>query len=331
MAKITKRIIIIISIVILNSNCLQYFSVPDLQKDYYNFKNIRPKFNLGLYNIKIEDNKMIFNKAHGIISSPTEYNNLSNEFNFNNIYQIKDSLQNVYYFRFGWVSYEENQTLFSNIQWLKNIKPKEFKSFTDFEFSVVEIDFIQFGKKTLCTIGDSQTWYSKAQHLRTDINAINEDLIFIGTNTDIFGYGHEGEGGNSTDKLLSRMHNIPKADYYTLLIGTNDYKGNIDTSYSNILEITNHIKSLNPEALLFYLTPIPTKDKDRDDFNKNLSRRLLAKFNGSRQIIVLDLGKKMRENKDWEVDYLGHDGLHQNTSGVQFMARLIGEKTKGIK
>ncbi|MEP5934110.1 MAG: GDSL-type esterase/lipase family protein, partial [Winogradskyella arenosi] len=194
----------------------------------------------------------------------------------------------------------------------------------------VDIDYIQFGKMSICTIGDSQTWWSNAQNLRKFINESSEDFIFIGSNTDIFGYGHEGEGGNNTNALIKRINNLPKADYYTLLIGTNDWKSNIQTTFLNIVEITDYLININSNAKILYLTPIPTVNKERDFFNTSLKEMLMLKFKENRNISVLDLGKEMRKNKDWESDYLTSDGLHQSIKGVQFMSNLIGKKIKTI-
>lgn len=326
----TKILTLLISMLIFNIGFTQDLAKTNKTKDFYNTRNIKTIHKLGNYQIKINRNKIYFNKMHGNISSPLKYNNLYTEFNFNNTYLIKDSLNNKYYFKFGWVSFKENETVFSNLQWIDNNKPKEIENFSDFEFIVVDIDYIQFGKMSICTIGDSQTWWSNAQNLRKFINESNEDFIFIGSNTDIFGYGHEGEGGNNTNALIKRINNIPKADYYTLLIGTNDWKSDIQTTFLNIVEITDYLMNLNSNAKILYLTPIPTVNKERDFFNTSLKEKLLLKFKENRNISVLDLGKEMRKNEDWESNYLSSDGLHQSTEGVRFMSNLIGEKIKTI-
>jgi lysophospholipase L1-like esterase len=320
----------VISVLIFNIGFAQDATETNSIKDFYNTKNIKTVFELGTYQIKIKRNRLYFNKIHGNISSPIKYNNLYKEFNFNNIYQIKDSLNNKYYLRFGWVSFKDNETVFSNLKWINNNKPKEIDNFSDFEFTVVDIDYIQFGNISLCTIGDSQTWWSNAQNLRKFINQSIDDLIFIGSNTDIFGYGHEGEGGNNSSELIKRINNIPKADYYTLLIGTNDWKNDIETTFLNIVEITDYLMKLNSNAKILYLTPIPTVNKERDFFNTSLKEKLLLKFKENRNIVVLDLGKEMRLNKNWESYYLSPDGLHQSIEGVRFMSKLIGEKIKTI-
>jgi len=293
-------------------------------KDSYDFNDVKVINNLGTYTVKLSKSKIYFDKKHKI-KTPLQYNNKTDEFNFNNIYKIEDSLNNIFYFRFGWISYSDDKTILSNVKWI-NKKPQYSSDYTSFEFSVVSIPYRQIGDITVCTIGDSQTWWNIAQNLRRLINDNMSELVFIGSNTDIYGYGHEGEGGNGTKQVLNRIKNIKKADYYTLLIGTNDWKGDVSNSYRNILKIIEQIYVINPKATVIYLTPLPTSNEERNEFNKELSTRLLKEFNKTQKVKILDLGKIMKENDNWEKQFLLKDGLHQNMNGVKFMAKLISKK-----
>lgn len=60
--------------------------------------------------------------------------------------------------------------------------------------------------------------------------------------------GTKESGGDTTNKLLKRVNNIPNADYYILLIGTNDWKNDIETTFSNSIKITDHLTSINTKA-----------------------------------------------------------------------------------
>lgn len=324
-----KNIIVIIFILVVHIGFAQDLSKTSQTQDYYNTKSVKEIHDLGTFSIKIQKNKIYFNSRHGNLNSALSYNNLYSEFNFNNIYQIRDSQNNRYFFRFGWVSFNNDETIFSNIQWIG--KPiLKLDAFTDLEFTIVDIEYIQFGDFALCTIGDSQTWWSSAQQLRKEINENFENAIFIGSNTDIFGYRHEGEGGNSTEQLLKRVNHIPKADFYTLMIGTNDWEKDMDTAFSNILKVIDHLIKLNPDSKIIYLTPLPTTNTARDTFNKKLCDKLMLRLKTYNQIVILDIGKRMRENKNWKDAYLSGDGLHQNKNGVELMGKLIGEKLRSL-
>lgn len=298
------------------------------EKDYYYTQNIKTIFDLGAFNLIINVKGIFFDEKHGEITAPREYNHLDTEFNYNNAYRIKDDSNNTYYFRFGWVAFIDNQTFFQNVKWLDDKNPPPTESFKEFTISVVELKLVQFGKTTLCTIGDSQTWWNNAQHLRKSINSTFSDLVFIGSNTDIYGYGHEGEGGNGVDAVLKRMNHIPKADYYTLLLGTNDWKNDVESTALKMQKIANQLVILNPDSIILYLTPLPTTNTERDAFNQELSENLLLKFKDIPTITVLDVRGKMKEHENWATAYLSSDGLHQNSAGVEMMGKLIGEKIK---
>lgn len=67
------------------------------------------------------------------------------------------------------------------------------------------------------------------------MNDLNSDYFFVGSNRDVFGYPHEGEGGNHTKDVVNRLSEIPLADVYTVLLGTNDYNGGVKNAFDNLL------------------------------------------------------------------------------------------------
>jgi lysophospholipase L1-like esterase len=326
-----KRIILIITFIVavVNTGFSQNSLIEKSNsKDFYNLNNNKIIHNIGKFNVLVQNDKIIFDETHGRIETPLKYNNLYNEFNFNNIYEIKDILGNKYFFRFGWVSFNDEKSMFTGVIWIDDNIPKLNNIYTEFDFSVVDIKYVQFGSTSLCTIGDSQTWFSRAQNLRKFINEANDELIFVGSNTDIYGYGHEGEGGDKTIQLLNRINNIPRTDYYTLLIGTNDYWYDLETARVNILKVVSYLSNFNPKAKIFYLSPLPTTNEVRDNFNTNLYKKLIDDFSKMKNVIVLDVGEKMRQNKNWASAYITSDGVHPSDEGVRFMANLIANKIK---
>ncbi len=77
----------------------------------------------------------------------------------------------------------------------------------------------------LCMIGDSVTWAQAGDYFRKELLLLLPDLAFEGTHTAVLGYSHAGEGGDSSYRVLKRIHDknrIPDAPYYHLLIGVND-------------------------------------------------------------------------------------------------------------
>jgi len=74
----------------------------------------------------------------------------------------------------------------------------------------------------LCMIGDSITWWNHGDTWRQYLLEHIPTLAFVGTHTARLGYSHAGEGGNSIDRVIARISDIPDCPYYSLLIGTNN-------------------------------------------------------------------------------------------------------------
>ncbi|MBW2961522.1 SGNH/GDSL hydrolase family protein [Mesonia aestuariivivens] len=277
---------------------------------------------VGTYFIKVKGNKLEFSSKHPKITNPLLYNDNLRDFNFNGLYRISDKEGNTGFFRFGWINYAENKNIISNLNWFYN----DFKLDQEFKEYIIEsikIDKEQQGKLRICTIGDSQTWWSEASILRKQLHILNPDFFFVGSNTDIFSYPHEAEGGDSTGELLARINKVPEADYYTLLIGTNDWQEDISESFNNIKRIIAHLLQKSPNAKIFYLTPLPTANRERDKFNKKLKENVLTFIENNNHISVVNIGEKMRDEKNWKSKYLTADGLHPNKEGVYLMAKQI--------
>lgn len=301
------------------------FQKPAKEIDYFDFKNEKSITELGVYSIDyfLED-KIIFNKKHGDIRDKTLYDNRVNELNFDGTYKltnINNSLE-IYSFKFGFHGFD-SRTILTYVNWISETPIIE--SGGEFRIEVVKVPFVQHGKIKVCTIGDSQTWWGHAGKLREELNKLNENLLFVGSSQDPFGYPHDGEGGNNTKQVLNRISKIPDADYYTLLLGTNDFKGDIVNSERNILEITNTLLKKFPQSKILYITPLTTTNKERDEFNTNLKNVLISKFNTNDRIDIIDVRAVYKNNIDWAERYLTEDGLHQNKEGVKIMAKVINQ------
>lgn len=278
---------------------------------------------LGEFKIKVKEDKLILAPNHGEIRAPLLYTDDFSNFNFNGFYRISNKLGDTSYFRFGWVSYKDSSTQLSNIKWYYKDIPitQGFETFTIETISVPKEH--QEGDIKICTIGDSQTWWGNASALRKNMHDLAPEFSFTGSNTDIYNFQHEGEGGNSTQQVINRIEKTPYADYYTLLIGTNDWKKDIEEVTQNIIYIITFLNEKYPSAKVIYVDPLPTVNSERESFNKNLSKKVQSRIGNKQQVLFCPLGTEMRLNKNWEKDYLTNDGLHPNTIGVQFMAEKI--------
>src|SRR5699024_10965573 len=89
-------------------------------------------------------------------------------------------------------------------------------------FDVVKKDVVQTGQNQIAIVGDSITWTNNGEAFRFKLAYHDPNLNFIGTHTDTFGFGHEGEGGNTTLDVINRLPRIIASDNYLVHIGTND-------------------------------------------------------------------------------------------------------------
>lgn len=295
--------------------------------DQYQFDRIKKVNSLGKMSLKLKDNKILMSSDSSKITAPLKYKDDDSKLNFNNIYRLVPENGDARLFRFGWISYKDNRNVLNDVVWLEN-PPAGFGSFTDYHVETVKIPFKQHGDLKICTIGDSQTWWKRSGKLRLELNKLHPDFYFTGSNTDRYGYPHEGEGGNTTKKVLKRVGKIPRADYYTLLLGTNDYKKGENQAFENIQLIVDKLLEKYQDATILYLTPLPTTNEARDEFNKDLARRLKKTFTKNTAVEVVDVRAKFLQNTDWKDDYLRADGLHPSSKGNMLMAQTIAHYFK---
>ena len=239
--------------------CTQKESLKD---DFFDFEKIKTIKTLGNFSVKIPGNiNIVFDSIHGDLTDKIQWDRVNDNFNLDGTYMMSNNKE-FFYFKIGGQTIRNNKTIFTRINWLNNSIPTHGK----YNFRLINVPFIQYGSVTVCTIGDSQTRYGEATALRSEINKLFSKAIFVGNRQDIYGYPHEGEGGNNTKKLLERTDFIPKADYYTLLIGTNNwgvkkFDKQLKRAFLDIKNIINEIKKIAPKSKILYITPMPTIKK----------------------------------------------------------------------
>ncbi len=301
---------------------IQVFTACEDKNNTEQIPPIKNRSTLGSFLLKSKKNKIILSPKHKKIEAPLLYKDDYSNLNFNALYRITNNKGETGYFRFGWITYQDATNILSNVNWFYK-QPLLSENFENYTIETVEVPSTQEGSIRICTIGDSQTWWGAASQLRMQMDKLNPDFYFIGSNVDIYDYPHEGEGGNSTESVLKRIEKIPEADFYTLLIGTNDWKNEISRAEENIKDILNFLTKKYPSSKIIYLDPLPTTNKERNRFNQNLKKRIEKIISQSPQVFICPLGEKIREKDNWAEIYLSYDGLHPNTKGVKLMAEHI--------
>ncbi|WP_157383927.1 hypothetical protein, partial [Pseudomonas asplenii] len=160
---------------------------------------------IGSPKIKISDNRSI--KVKG-----TEY---AEYFSTDDLYKIDDN-GSQYYFRITEKNTTDSSIYLNNVAWQESNYP-----ITSGRHNIYKVNTTQVKTgKTLTMLGDSITWWSYGRYFRCMLSQSVKGVTFTGPHTDTFGFGHAGEGGNTTDEMLSRLDKIEPSDYYFVLAGT---------------------------------------------------------------------------------------------------------------
>ena len=263
---------------------------------------------------------LVLSSADGDLTDQTLYDREQNEFNFDGLYEVTNGAES-YYFRFsqqGFITY----TQFSYVIWERDIKPPP----GTYDFYVVNKGILQQGLKTFSTIGDSITWHSLGGHFRGLLDRVLPEYIYTGSRTDIFGYGHEGEGGNNTRQVINRLPYIENADIFFLLIGTNDRFEEIET-VNNIISITYNLLSKSSSSIVYLSTLLPrTYEPTIDQRNIRINQEIrdFVSSEMSERVKLIELEHNFRDIEEW--DNLLRDGLHPNLDGYKEIVRIISSE-----
>jgi len=278
---------------------------------------------LGTYNVKlINANTIEFSKDAGDLCDTVLYDRVSTNFNFDGLYKVVTPENSTYYFRFNTQYFTSpDVTTFANVSWANNSYPTLPGMMT---FSAVSKNIVQSGNAELTLVGDSITWWSQGASLRWQLQVLNPDWRFIGSRTDIYGYGHEGEGGNTTLDVLKRMAGIMPSSNYLVHIGTND-AFTADETFSFIQQITLQLLNKKIDTTVLLATILPRADSAAQDIrNQAVNAKLrLWVSQTDKKIKLVDLETDFRNIPNWQ-SYL-YDSIHPNADGEVLLAKIINK------
>ncbi|MEK8090946.1 SGNH/GDSL hydrolase family protein, partial [Thermithiobacillus plumbiphilus] len=155
---------------------------------------------------------------------------------------------------------------------------------------------------------------------------LNHDLKFIGSHTDIYGYGHESLRGNTTRDLMNRLGSIVASDNYLLNIGNNDWRYISEAeTVNNIKQITSSLLAKKSGATVFVMTLLPRKDSN-DARNQRVNQQLRdwIAAQGNSRIKLLDLDRDFRALSNWS-SLLSWDGVQPTPEGYAELAKIINK------
>lgn len=188
----------------------------------------------------------------------------------------------------------------------------------------------------LCMIGDSITWAEDGDYWRKFLLEHIPSLAFVGNHTGVFGYSHEGEGGNKTRDVLKRIDDVPDCPYYSLLIGTNDnveskVKSDIEKVASGtadrIIWIIEKLLKRQPTQLIFLGSLLACDYPDaplRNDTNSATNKILLQRLDSvskPQKIAWVDYANPVKKSQDWQTS----DGLHPINDDYRLLAKVLAD------
>ena len=300
------------------------------EKEYFfDFHKEGEECFVGEYTVDIlSKDKVVFVEGKDFVKEADLCGN-ENKWIYDQIYKVE--LKKKWgYFKFSSLKMmNDSVVLFNKLRWIKNPPRGSLKN-TKLKFYSVHLPFVQPDTVTLCTVGDSQTWYQHGQELRKKLSN-RLGFNFVGNHQDVYGFYHSGEGGNKTKDVLDRTDEIPSADIYSVFIGTNDWKfKEPDKTFENIMNIITKLKDKNPKAE-FFVTTIPLSDDfernehGRSEINEKVNNMLkevrdsLAK----ESVFLVDLNARL---KRLSLNNYLSDGLHLNKRGYSIYTELLSQE-----
>jgi lysophospholipase L1-like esterase len=236
-------------------------------------------------------------------------------FNLDSLYEMSNGTESAR-FRINETNFINGSSYIGNMAWVGGKSLTEPGVYRFYEVKTKEKTY----QKSITMIGDSITWWSSGRYFRCMLAKRVPDIGFTGPHTDIYGFGHAGEGGNKTKQMITRLHKIKPSDYYFILAGTNDWRiKSPQQTVNNIKIIAKNLSKKGGEVIISTL--LPRMDK-HDETNIEVNK-LLRAWNGKGcncKIVDLDQDFRKLENKD---QYYWDAGLHPNIEGYKKIVEII--------
>lgn len=260
--------------------------------------------------------------SEGDLRDPALYDRRVFNLNFDGLYRLSNGIH-FWYFRFGGQAFNSDQserTLLYEVQWAGGSYPSLPGRYR-LDLVIVPRTYAHPGETGLSMVGDSITWWHWGQYFRCFIKEAGAGYTFVGTRTDVFGYAHDGEGGNTTAQVLKRVSWLVSSDVYFLLIGTND-RCPVDETVTNIILIAQRLRAKGKRSVVLVSTLLPRTDQQagRVDGVNRLLRERIAECHPYCKL--LDLGGEFRSADNWP-DLLEEDGLHPTLEGYRTLAAAM--------
>jgi hypothetical protein len=256
--------------------------------------------------------------AHNMVSF--RFKKDLNELNSNNTLRIKTSTGKVFYFRYEYKMVKEGDMQLRGGVWLTQ-NPKNIDR-SNISVSEINVPMVQNGNIDVCFIGFSDNRWSGFRSLRKDLKQQNQDINFIGSKQDVYGYAYEpAQINKELGYLVEYLDQFPKSDIYILFFETLDISQN--------REVWEYlVKGLSKKGKKIYLNTWPELKESQKNIEIQKINLLLSEIavsNDKVEILELngrnDIGATLLDNGQYFLDNFGY----------QFYKKEILEHIEGKK
>lgn len=238
-------------------------------------------------------------------------------FSPNSIYKLITEEESLY-FKYANILKKDSTTLLASLNWL-NHPPQDYGIKNGF-LKEVNIPFIDKGNNVVQMIGNSNIWWNEGKRLRYLMNSKNDQLSFVGSNSDAYGFKHEGFFARSLSELNDKIKILP-ANVYIIGVFSDYSEGDVHT-ISSLQKTISKIKKVNKNSSIIIVTPFPSSEPEYEKRNQRLRSYLLnLPLSEAPNIHVLD-SYEIYENFP-KNQVLLSDGVNLSAKGYSLLAKSL--------
>ncbi|MEZ4881727.1 MAG: SGNH/GDSL hydrolase family protein [Flavobacteriaceae bacterium] len=224
-----------------------------------------------------------------------------------------------YYFRYVYHLFKNATIRFKGVEWITDLPES-----SGIEYNIEEV-FLPLKGGTgpsVVTLGDRLLIENEAKYYRKDLRNLFP-VIYKGEYSDVFDFPNEAIKTNTSTSILEQIINIPKADYYVLMYGSNEKLDSLGTFKKNTKEILETLQAKRPQKTILITLP-PSNDTIVNQRNKQINNVFLE-LSKTNEFELIDTFQIFSENID---KYIRKDGINISRDGYYKLAK---ETAKHIK
>lgn len=231
----------------------------------------------------------------------------------NNTFLLKNHGES--YFRTSEILNDSVHIIFTGVKWI-NQAPKENIKHANLE--IINLPIIQPKGKTTLTLGDSQIIWREGRELRRNLLQ-KKTLLYVGAQTDVYGYPYVGGTFDNTNDLLQKLPNAPHSDYYILFFGAQDKGLDKEILKENICTILELLQNKTETEKVFIITLPPSSNPSFNAYNEFFNAEVYKCAAQYNKVQIVDLNHFLLDKKN----YLSEDQVHLNETGYLYLNKLL--------